>query len=169
MSVPAPRRTLPGPPERRPDAHRSVRRMSVAVAAMCLVVATVAATPPAPPAPTGCGDLVRGQLCLRGPVGSAGTYTATYRRHGAAQQRAATPAGAVAVDGPAAGLDEISVRLGYQRKNTRITAFPGWFGTRRTEGGAVELSGRVEMLADECIRGVMERGETVYVTKWSCN
>ncbi|UZJ31116.1 hypothetical protein [Streptomyces endophytica] len=65
------------------------------------------AAPPAPAAPTGCGDLVRGQLCLRGPVGSDGTYTATYRRHGAA-----------------AGLGKIPVRLGYQRKNTRITAFP---------------------------------------------
>ncbi|MFI0710542.1 hypothetical protein ACH4SK_07765 [Streptomyces inhibens] len=152
MSVPAPRRTLPGPPARRPDAHHYARRVLVAVAAMCLVVATAAAAPPAPAAPTGCGDLVRGQLCLRGPVGSDGMYTATYRRHGAA-----------------VGFDAITVRLGYQRKNARITAFPGWFGTRRTQGGSVELSGRVEMLSDECIRGVMERGQTIYVTKWSCS
>lgn len=152
MSVPAPRRTEPGPSAHRPDARPSARRVSVAVAAMCLVVATAAAAPPAPAAPTGCGDLVRGQLCLRGPVGTDGTYTATYRRHGAA-----------------IGLDEITVRLGYQRKNARITAFPGWFGIRRTQRGAVGLSGRVEMLSDECIRGVMERGETVYVTKWSCS
>ncbi|MGP8301411.1 hypothetical protein ACTPOK_26490 [Streptomyces inhibens] len=151
MSVPAPRRTVPAPPARRPDAHHHARRVTVAVAAMCLVVATAAAAPPAPAAPTGCGDLVRGQLCLRGPVGSDGMYTATYHRHGAA------------VD-----LDAITVRLGYQRKNARITAFPGWFGTRRTQGGSVELSGRVEMLSDECIRGVMERGQTIYVTKWSC-
>ncbi|MGG7573455.1 hypothetical protein [Streptomyces sirii] len=152
MSVPAPRRTTPRPPASRPDARRSARRVSVAVAAMCLVVATAAAAPPAPAAPTGCGDLVRGQLCLRGPVGADGMYTATYRRQGAAT-----------------GLGETSVRLGYQRKNVRITAFPGWFGTGRTRGGAVTLSGRVEMLADECIRGVMEHGETVYVTKWSCS
>ncbi|MFF4291143.1 hypothetical protein ACFY0R_38490 [Streptomyces sp. NPDC001633] len=151
MSVPAPRRTPAAPPARRPDARRRVRRAFVAAAALCLVAATAAAAPPAPAAPTGCGDLVRGQLCLRGPVGSDGTYTATYRRQGAA-----------------AGLGEISVRLGYQRKNTRITAFPGWFGTRHTRHGAVTLSGRVEMLADECIRGVMEHAETVYVTKWSC-
>ncbi|MFG2532008.1 hypothetical protein [Streptomyces sp. NPDC048516] len=152
MSVPAPRRTAARPPARRPDARRDARRTVVAVAALCLVAATAAAAPSAPPEPTGCGDLVRGQLCLRGPVGAAGTYTAAYRRLGAAS-----------------GRDEIIVRLGYQRKNDRITAFPGWFGTRRTQGGAVVLSGRVEMLADECIRGVMERGETVYVTKWSCS
>ncbi|MCR8577176.1 hypothetical protein [Streptomyces sp. Isolate_219] len=152
MSVPAPRRTLPGPPVRRPDARCRARRVTVALAALGLVAATAAAAPPAPPAPTGCGELVRGQLCLQGPVGADGMYTATYRRHGSA-----------------AGPDEIIVRLGYQRKNDRITAFPGWFGTRRTQGGAVGLSGRVEMLADECIRGVMERGETFYVTKWSCS
>ncbi|WP_129296039.1 hypothetical protein [Streptomyces lydicus] len=151
MSVPAPRRTASRPPARRPDARRDARRIVVAVAALCLVAATAAAAPPAPQEPTGCGDLVRGQLCLRGPVGADGMYTAAYRRRGAAGAR-----------------DEIIVRLGYQRKNDRITAFPGWFGTRRTQGGAVVLSGRVEMLADECIRGVMERGETVYVTKWSC-
>ncbi|MGW7576365.1 hypothetical protein [Streptomyces sp. NPDC054765] len=168
MSVPAPRRTAPGPPARRPDPRVDARRIMVAVAAMCLVAATAAAAPPAPPEPTGCGDLVRGQLCLRGPVGSDGTYTTTYRRHGVSPRREASPAGAVAGDGRAAGPDEITVRLGYQRKNDRITAFPGWFGTRRTQRGAVGLSGRVEMLADECIRGVMERGETVYVTKWSC-
>ncbi|MGW1379439.1 hypothetical protein ACWD6P_34940 [Streptomyces sp. NPDC002446] len=168
MSVPAPRRTAPRPPASRPDARRSARRVSVAVAAMCLVVATAAAAPPAPAAPTGCGDLVRGQLCLRGPVGADGTYTATYRRH-ASLRRGATPPGAVPGDGRETGLGEITVRLGYQRKNARITAFPGWFGTRRTQRGAVELSGRVEMLSDECIRGVMELGETVYVTKWSCS
>ncbi|MGW2414146.1 hypothetical protein ACWCV5_18495 [Streptomyces tubercidicus] len=152
MSVPAPRRTLPRPPVRRQDARCRARRVTVAVAALCLVAGTAAAAPPAPPEPTGCGDLVRGQLCLQGPVGADGTYTASYRRNEAAD-----------------GLDEIIVRLGYQRKNDRITAFPGWFGTRRTQGGAVGLSGRVEMLADECIRGVMERGETLYVTKWSCS
>ncbi|RXS68285.1 hypothetical protein EST92_26880 [Streptomyces sp. TM32] len=151
MSVPAPRRTLPGPPARRPYAQHRARRVTVALAALGLVAATAAAAPPAPAAPTGCGDLVRGQLCLSGPVGADGTYTATYRRD--------------EPDGP----DEIIVRLGYQRRNDRITAFPGWFGTRRTQGGAVGLSGRVEMLRDECIRGVMERAQTVYVTKWSCS
>ncbi|MFI9355230.1 hypothetical protein ACWGQL_36035 [Streptomyces lydicus] len=168
MSVPAPRRTPPGPPARRTDARRRARRAVVGVAALCLVAATAAAAPPAPDAPTGCGDLVRGQLCLSGPVGSDGTYTAAYRRH-TATPRGAAPAGALAGDDGRDGADEITVRLGYQRRNTRITAFPGWFGTRRTQGGAVVLSGRVEMLADECIRGVMEHGEAFYVTKWSCS
>ncbi|MFF4282638.1 hypothetical protein ACWDFH_26675 [Streptomyces kronopolitis] len=151
MSVPAPRRTVPGPPARRPGGQHRARRVTVTLAALGLVAATAAAAPPAPAAPTGCGELVRGQLCLRGPVGSDGTYTAGYRRH------------------DPAGPGEIVVRLGYQRKNDRITAFPGWFGTRRTQGGAVVLSGRVEMLADECIRGVMQRAETIYVTKWTCS
>ncbi|WP_433856586.1 hypothetical protein [Streptomyces kronopolitis] len=151
MSVPAPRRTVPGPPARRPGGHHRARRVTVTLAALGLVAATAAAAPPAPDAPTGCGELVRGQLCLRGPVGSDGTYAASYRRHGPA------------------GPGEIIVRLGYQRKNDRITAFPGWFGTRRTQGGAVALSGRVEMLADECIRGVMQRAQTIYVTQWTCS
>ncbi|MEV0374144.1 hypothetical protein AB0I10_30800 [Streptomyces sp. NPDC050636] len=147
MTVPSPRTRL-RPPADRPDAHRRARRAGVAVAALCLVAATAAAAPPAPADPTGCGELVHGQLCLRGPVGAEGTYTATYRRDGA--------------------RDEITVRLGYQRKNAKITAFPGWFGSRGTQRGAVAVSGRVQMLPDECIRGVMEHGETVFVTKWSC-
>ncbi|MFJ6750931.1 hypothetical protein ACIQNI_22495 [Streptomyces sp. NPDC091266] len=150
MTVPAPRRTGDSPPPGRPASRASARRAGVAVAALCLVAATVAATPPAPAAPTGCGDLVGGQLCLRGPVGATGTYTATYRRSGAA------------------GRGEIDVRLGYQRKNARITAFPGWFGSRRTARGAVTLGGRVEMFAGECVRGVMEHAGTVFVTRWSC-
>ncbi|QHC20765.1 hypothetical protein [Streptomyces sp. GS7] len=150
MTVPAPRRTAPGRPPGRPYGRRRVSHTAAVVAALSLIAATAAATPPAPAAPTGCGDLVRGQLCLRGPVGAAGTYTASYRR-----------------DGTVPG--EIAVRLGYQRKNSRITAFPGWFGTGRTRGGALRLSGRVEMLPDECIRGVMEHAETVFVTKWSCD
>ncbi|UQA95091.1 hypothetical protein [Streptomyces halobius] len=134
--------------DRRPDARRCVRRSGVAIAALLLVAATAAAAPPAPADPTGCGTLVHGRLCLRGPVGADGTYTATYRRDGV--------------------RDEITVRLGYQRKNAKITAFPGWFGSRRTLRGAVGLSGRVQMLPDECIRGVMKHGKTVFVTKWSC-
>ncbi|WP_043264611.1 hypothetical protein [Streptomyces sp. CT34] len=150
MTVPAPRRTAPGRPPDRPYGRRRVGHTAAVVAALCLVAATAAAMPPAPAAPTGCGDLVRGQLCLRGPVGATGSYTASYRR-----------------DGPAPG--EIAVRLGYQRKNSRITAFPGWFGTGRTRGGALRLGGRVEMLPGECVRGVMEHAETVFVTKWSCD
>ncbi|MCB5911144.1 hypothetical protein [Streptomyces pinistramenti] len=150
MSVPTPRgaerRTVPGPPA----GPVYLRRAGVAAAALCLIAATAAAAPPAPAAPTGCGDLTGGQLCLRGPVGAAGRYVASYRRGGAA------------------GPGEITVRLGYQRKDVRITAFPGWFGFRRTVRGAAELGGRVEMLPGECIRGLMEHRDTVFVTKWSC-
>ncbi|KUL42577.1 hypothetical protein ADL22_13905 [Streptomyces sp. NRRL F-4489] len=149
MTVPAPRRTAPGPSPAGPDRRRRAARVAAAGAVLGLVLAAAAAAPAAPDAPTGCGDLVRGRLCLRGPVGTTGVYTAVYRR-----------------DDPAAG--ELTVRLGYQRKNSRITAFPGWFGTGRTRGGAVRLSGRVEMLPDECVRGVMEYVRTVFVTKWSC-
>ncbi len=98
---------------------------------------------------------ISGRLCLRGPVGASGRYTTAYRR-----SPAAAPAASASAD--------FSVRLGYQRKNARITAFPGWFGTGRLRQGAAVLGGRVEMLPDECIRGVMEHDETVFVTKWSC-
>ncbi|MFE7319207.1 hypothetical protein ACFU7T_39840, partial [Streptomyces sp. NPDC057555] len=117
--------------------------------ALALLAATAAAAPAAPAEPVGCGALLNGRLCLRGPVGGTGLYTAVYQR-----------------DVPLPG--EIAVRLGYQRKNSQITAFPGWFGSGRTRGGALRLSGRVEMLPDECIRGVMEHSATVFVTKWSC-
>ncbi|MFF4954370.1 hypothetical protein ACWC2K_12000 [Streptomyces chattanoogensis] len=152
MTVPAPRRrTGPRPPAGdRPAGYHCVPRAGVTLAALCLVAATAGAAPRAPAAPTGCGDLANGRLCLHGPVGAAGRYTTTYRRREA---------------GPAALF---SVRLGYQRKNARITAFPGWFGTRRLRYGSVSLGSRVDMLPDECIRGVMERDRTVFVTKWSC-
>ncbi|WP_367431678.1 hypothetical protein [Streptomyces celluloflavus] len=165
MTVPTPRRTAPRPPVARPAARGHVRRAGAAVA-LCLAAATAAAAPPAPATPTGCGELVRGQLCLRGPAGSAGTYTATYRRHGAPAPHGPRTTGGA--PGPPGTRDEFSVRLGYQRRNDRITAFPGWFGTRRTVRGAAELSGRVEMRPDECIRGVMEHGAEVSVTAWSC-
>ncbi|ARF55615.1 hypothetical protein [Streptomyces gilvosporeus] len=157
MTVPAPRRAHPGfrPPGGGPAAHRYVPRAGVTLAGLCLVAATAAAAPPAPDTPTGCGDLANGRLCLRGPVGATGRYTTAYRRQGPGP-------------GPAATSSDTSVRLGYQRKNTRITAFPGWFGTRRLRQGAAALGGRVEMLPDECIRGVMEHDGTVFVTKWSC-
>ncbi|AIA03971.1 hypothetical protein ACFU90_36940 [Streptomyces noursei] len=149
MTVPAPRRTAPGPQPAGPGRRHRAGRTAAAVAVLGLLAATAAAAPAAPDAPTGCGVLVRGRLCLRGPVGAPGRYTAVYRR-----------------DEPMPG--ELTVRLGYQRKNSRITAFPGWFGTGRTQGGTLRLSGRVEMLPDECIRGVMEHTATVFVTKWSC-
>ncbi|ANZ18294.1 hypothetical protein ACH4YO_26665 [Streptomyces noursei] len=150
MTVPAPRRTAAGPPPAGPDRRLRAGRTAAAVALLALLAATAAAAPAAPTAPAGCGVLVRGRLCLRGPVGATGLYTAVYQR-----------------DEPVLG--ELTIRLGYQRKNSRITAFPGWFGTGRTHGGTLRLSGRVEMLPDECIRGVMEHTATVFVTKWSCD
>ncbi|MFJ9615851.1 hypothetical protein [Streptomyces noursei] len=150
MTVPAPRRTAGGPPPAGPDRRLHAGRTAAAVALLALLAATAAAAPAAPTAPAGCGVLVRGRLCLRGPVGATGLYTAVYQR-----------------DEPVLG--ELTIRLGYQRKNSRITAFPGWFGTGRTHGGTLRLSGRVEMLPDECIRGVMEHTATVFVTKWSCD
>ncbi|WEB42271.1 hypothetical protein MOV08_25505 [Streptomyces yunnanensis] len=150
MTVPAPRRTAARPPPAGPDRRLRAGRTAAAVALLALLAATAAAAPAAPTAPAGCGVLVRGRLCLRGPVGATGLYTAVYQR-----------------DEPMLG--ELTIRLGYQRKNSRITAFPGWFGTGRTHGGTLRLSGRVEMLPDECIRGVMEHTATVFVTKWSCD
>ncbi|MFI9050045.1 hypothetical protein [Streptomyces sp. NPDC053427] len=150
MTVPAPRRTGPRQLAGRPAAHRYAPRAGVTLAALCLVAASAAAAPPAPAAPTGCGDLANGRLCLHGPVGATGRYTTAYRRQAPAP------------------TSDFSVRLGYQRKNARITAFPGWFGSRRLRHGSAALGSRVEMLAGECIRGVMEHAGTVFVTKWSC-
>ncbi|MFG2141669.1 hypothetical protein [Streptomyces sp. NPDC048650] len=147
MTVPAPRGTRPRASAGRSAPRRIAPRAAATLAALGLVAATAAAAPPAPAAPTGCGDLTHGRLCLHGPVGATGAYTTAYRR-------------------PAGG--SVTVRLGYQRKNARITAFPGWFGTRRLRHGDVALGGRVEMLPDECIRGVMEHRGTVFVTRWSC-
>ncbi|MFE6691573.1 hypothetical protein ACFVFQ_34515 [Streptomyces sp. NPDC057743] len=149
MTVPAPRRTVVGSSPAGPGRRRHLGRAAAAAAVLALLAATAAAAPAAPAEPAGCGVLVRGRLCLRGPVGTTGVYVAVYQR-----------------DVPVPG--EITVRLGYQRKNAQITAFPGWFGSGRTRGGALRLSGRVEMLPDECIRGVMEHTATVFVTKWSC-
>ncbi|MFH8574337.1 hypothetical protein [Streptomyces sp. NPDC017993] len=168
MTVPAPRCTKSPPTADRPAGRGHARRVAVSVAALCLVAATAAAAPPAPAAPTGCGDLMRGQLCLRGPVGADGTYRTTYRRTGAADPTNPRVAGSSTAPAPLASGAEITVRLGFQRKNPKITAFPGWFGSRRTLHGAVALSGRVRMLPDECIRGVMEFRDRVFVTKWSC-
>ncbi|MGW1838185.1 hypothetical protein [Streptomyces sp. NPDC002067] len=131
-----------------PADRRGYARRAGLTAALCLIATVAAAAPPAPAAPAACGGPSGGLLCLRGPVGHPGVYTARYRR--------------------APGPGEITVRLGYQRKDSRITAFPGWFGTVRTSGGAAVLRGRVGMTPGECVRGVMEHGERVYVTKWSC-
>ncbi|MGW6012884.1 hypothetical protein [Streptomyces sp. NPDC055210] len=64
---------------------------------------------------------------------------------------------------------EVTVQLGYQRKNSDITALPGWFGEKKTRNGKASLSGTVDTDPKECIRGVMLHNSETYVTKWSCD
>ncbi|MER7997943.1 hypothetical protein [Streptomyces sp. NPDC095613] len=99
--------------------------------------------------PRGCGDLSGGRLCVTGPIGDTGGFTVRYVRHGA---------------GPG-----LSVRLGYQRKDERITAFPDWFGTSPTRSGRAELSRTIATLPGECIRGLLDHRGRVFVTEWLCS
>ncbi|MFJ2115494.1 hypothetical protein ACIOEX_27015 [Streptomyces sp. NPDC087850] len=100
--------------------------------------------------PKGCGDLSGGRLCVEGPVGGSGTFTTRYVRN--------------------AGGADIPVRLGYQRRDARITAFPGWFGTERTRQGRAELAGAIDTEPGECIRGVLDDlRDGLYVTRWHCS
>ncbi|MFE6779497.1 hypothetical protein [Streptomyces sp. NPDC057702] len=111
---------------------------------------TVALAPPASATPAGCGKLTNGSLCIKGgKIGKTGTFTwrARYVRDRGG---------------------EITVRLGSQRKDSNVTAWELWFGNKRTTNGVAELSRRHEINKDECIRGVMEYRERVFVTKWRC-
>ncbi|MFJ4919905.1 hypothetical protein [Streptomyces sp. NPDC088725] len=100
--------------------------------------------------PKGCGDLSNGRLCIDGPIGGAGAFTIRYLR------RPGDPGGA-------------EVRLGYQRKDNRITAFPDWFGTARIHHGTAQLTGTLDTAPGECIRGVLlDAHERPYVTRWKC-
>lgn len=115
----------------------------------CLAAGSLFLLAPITPAPRGCRDLASGRLCIDGPIGRAGGFTTRYVQHG--------------------GLPETSVRLGYQRKDRRMTAFADWFGTSTTTHGRAELSGRLATEADECIRGVlMDTHGKWYVTTWRC-
>lgn len=107
-----------------------------------LVLAPVGMTP------EGCGDLTDGRLCVEGPVGGEGVFTTRYVRH----------------TGPPA-----TVRLGYQRKDARITAFPGWFGTLRTKEGATTATGTLDTARGECVRGLLHHEGRDYVTEWLCS
>ncbi|MCH0539878.1 hypothetical protein I3F58_09950 [Streptomyces sp. MUM 203J] len=98
----------------------------------------------------GCGNTSNGQLCVRGgTLGKDGNYTfkVSYYRSPKA---------------------EITVKLGTQRKNSKITALVLWFGSKKTKNGYVELSKKHHLNANECIRGVMEYKGKTYVTKWRC-
>lgn len=132
------------------------RCLGIAVSLAAVLGAGVVAAPGAsaaePATPAGCGELTRGTLCLNGgSLGAHGTYTWTvhYSR---------------SVDGA------ITVSLGDQRKNSTITALPNFYGTATTDaaGGHAELSQRHSIDAGDCIRGVMEYRNTLYVTKWRC-
>ncbi|MFE2939685.1 hypothetical protein ACFXKG_11605 [Streptomyces sp. NPDC059255] len=124
-------------------------RRATAVRATALVAGALFVLAPVGVTPKGCGDLSGGRLCVEGPIGGAGPFTTRYVRHG---------------DEP-----EIRVRLGYQRKDARLTAFPGWFGTQPTRHGRAELTGVIDTLPGECIRGVLDHRGRLYVTGWHCS
>jgi hypothetical protein len=99
--------------------------------------------------PRGCGDLSQGRLCIEGPIGGKGGFTTRYVRY--------------------EGGPDVPVRLGYQRRDRRLTAFADWFGTRTTTNGRAELTGHLATAADECIRGVLQDPHgKAYVTQWEC-
>lgn len=122
--------------------HRRAHATVLTVGAL-LVLAPVGVTP------DGCGDLTGGRLCVEGPVGSRGTFTTRYVRHD--------------TGGPP------DVRLGYQRKDARITAFPSWFTTLRTKGNSTTATGPLDTAPGECVRGLLHHGGREYVTEWLCS
>lgn len=126
--------------------HRRARATALALGAV-LVLAPVGVTP------EGCGDLTGGRLCVEGPVGGEGAFTTRYVRQGTGH-----------LEDPA-----LAVRLGYQRKDARITAFPGWFGTLRTEDGSAALTGTLDTARGECVRGLLHHDGRDYVTEWLCS
>ncbi|WP_435642297.1 hypothetical protein ACR9VJ_00720 [Streptomyces sp. H49] len=94
---------------------KSIKR-SAGIAASLISVqgATVIAAPAASATPAGCGELDNGQLCIPGgKVGVNGTFTWTvgYSRSKSGQ---------------------ITVTLGDQRKNSKITALPNYYGSAKT-------------------------------------
>ncbi|MFF3751145.1 hypothetical protein ACFYYH_11880 [Streptomyces sp. NPDC002018] len=124
-------------------------RRTAAVRASVLTVGALFVLAPVGVTPRGCGDLSGGRLCIEGPVGGAGRFTTWYVQH---------------ADRPGT-----AVRLGYQRKDDRIVAFPGWFGTQHTRHGRAELGGTLDTAPGECVRGLLEHGDTTYVTEWHCS
>lgn len=122
----------------------AVARVTVLGVGALFVLAPVGVTP------RGCGDLSGGRLCIEGPVGQEGGFTTRYVQYD--------------------GRPDLPVRLGYQRKDARITAFADWFGTRPTKDGVAELTARLDTEPGECIRGVlMDSGGRAYVTQWQCS
>ncbi|MFD3921278.1 hypothetical protein [Streptomyces sp. NPDC058595] len=120
--------------------------------AAALTLGAVLVLAPVGPTPDGCGDLSGGRLCVEGPVGGEGEFTTRYVRHGTGADNGHAP----------------TVRLGYQRKDARITAFPGWFGTLRTKDGSAALTGTLDTQPGECVRGLLHHDGREYVTEWLC-
>ncbi|MFI0242092.1 hypothetical protein [Streptomyces sp. NPDC016845] len=121
---------------------------------VALLGASMVAAPPAVAAatPAGCGELSHGNLCINGGrLGRHATYTWTVHYSRSA-------------DG------QITVLLGDQRKNGRMTALPNYYGKARTSrvSGHAERSQKHSVDAGDCIRGVMEYRNKMYVTKWRC-
>jgi hypothetical protein len=131
-----------------PACERETVRRAVTVRAAGLAVGALLVLAPVGVTPKGCGDLSGGRLCVQGPIGDTGSFTTRY------VQRAGRP--------------DLAVRLGYQRKDARLTAFAGWFGTRRTRHGRAALTGRLTTEPDECIRGVLDHHGRLYATQWLC-
>ncbi|WP_242578263.1 hypothetical protein [Streptomyces sp. MST-110588] len=128
------------------------RTMAASATIVSVLAASLAAAPTASATTDGCGDLSNGQLCVRGgKLGTTGTYkfTTSYWR-----------------GGPANG--EVTVKLGTQRKNDDITAYPLWFGSKKTRNGYAELSRSHKLNSDECVRGVMQYKGKTFTTKWRC-
>ncbi|MEU3187078.1 hypothetical protein ABZ707_23180 [Streptomyces sp. NPDC006923] len=125
-------------------------RRATAARAMGLGIGALFVVAPVGVTPRGCGDLSGGRLCVAGPIGGAGGFTTRYVQH--------------------TGRPDLTVRLGYQRKDDRITAFPGWFGTRRTRHGVAELSGTLTTMPGECVRGLLDdRQGRTFITEWYCS
>lgn len=122
--------------------HSRVHAAALTLGAL-LVLAPVGVTP------DGCGDLTGGRLCVEGPVGAKGTFTTRYVRHDTAAPSA--------------------VQLGYQRKDARITAFPGWFDTLRTKEGSTAGAGTLDTAPGECVRGLIHHNGRDYITEWLCS
>ncbi|MCA1221259.1 hypothetical protein [Streptomyces sp. 8L] len=125
------------------------RAIAVRATGLCLAAGSLFVLAPVGATPRGCGDLSWGRLCIEGPIGGSGGFTTRY----------------VQYDGRRA----VRVRLGYQRKDHRLTAFADWFGTSTTANGRAQRSGRLSTAADECIRGVLiGPSGKAHVTPWRC-
>lgn len=127
------------------------RILRVLAGTLLTAASALAPAPATHSTPDGCGDLSNGRLCIAAPTGGHGV-TVSYVRHRAG---------------------DVAVQLGYQRKDARITALPGWFGDGRTRAGRATVRATLDTAPGECIRAVMlyrtpAQTPQQYVTKWRC-